>query len=64
MSHKTNSTIRMMVGDGATVPRMMKTQPTNVEKHGATMPKMQPTIPTQISGSASTAQQSSKNSSK
>jgi hypothetical protein len=57
MSHKNNTNIRMVVGDGALVPRMTNTQP-NVEKHGATMPQMQPS-PIQSSGAAQGTQQPS-----
>ncbi|MDQ0549579.1 hypothetical protein ACKVM9_004187 [Pantoea agglomerans] len=58
MSHKNKTIIRMVVGDGALVPQMTKSQPTNVEKHGATMPKMQPS-PIQSSGAVQSAQQPS-----
>lgn len=58
MSHKNNTSIRMVVGDGALVPQMTKSQLGNVEKHGATMPKMQPS-PIQSSGAAQSAQQPS-----
>ncbi|NPE56465.1 hypothetical protein HLB25_19540 [Dickeya dadantii] len=54
MSQKINNTIRMVVGDGAIVPKMVKAQPANIEKHGATIPKMQPT-PAQNSGGSSNA---------
>ncbi|WP_413725266.1 hypothetical protein [Sodalis sp. RH16] len=60
MSNKNNTIIHMVVGDGAIVPQMMKSQPANVEKHGATIPKMQPN-PTQTSVSPQTAQQPSSN---
>lgn len=63
MSHKNNASIRMVVGDGALVPHMVKSQLANVGKHGATMPKMQPS-PTQSSGVAQSAQQPSNNTKK
>ncbi|HEC5281977.1 TPA: hypothetical protein R3V32_003472 [Enterobacter cloacae] len=58
MNQKISNPIRMVVGDGAIMPKMMKTQPANTEKHGATIPKMQPT-PAQSTGTSSNAQKSS-----
>ncbi|MBJ9873757.1 hypothetical protein I5682_14840 [Citrobacter werkmanii] len=58
MSQKISNPIRMVVGDGAIMPKMVKTQSANTEKHGATIPKMQPT-PAQSTGTSSNAQKSS-----
>lgn len=58
MSQKISNAIHMVVGDGAIMPKMVKTQSANTEKHGATIPKMQPT-PAQSTGSSSNAQKSS-----
>lgn len=55
MSQKINNTIRMVVGDGAIMPKMVKAQSANTEKHGATIPKMQPT-PAQSTGASPNAQ--------
>lgn len=58
MSQKISNPIRMVVGDGAIMPKMVKTQSVNTEKPGATIPKMQPT-PAQSKGTSSNAQKSS-----
>ncbi|UYK97559.1 hypothetical protein [Pantoea stewartii] len=58
MSQKISNTIRMVVGDGAIMPKMVKTQSANTGKHDATIPKMQPT-PAQSTSGSPNAQKSS-----